>query len=234
MAAPHNQHNPHNQQNQTEREDRQRQALAVPTRQRIFDLIAAAPHGAGVAELAAACEVHENTVRQHLAVLIDAGLVADERDRRQPRRRGRPAHRYRAVASPPASSGDAYRRLAGWLAEAVRTGSSALDTGRHIGARELHDQQPASALAAVEKLLSREGFSPETFDNRTGDHVIVLRSCPFAAVAAQDPATICALHLGMVEGLASGDDTFVVDGLTAVSDPTRGGCRLRLKRQQGG
>ena len=58
---------------------------------------AAAP--VGVAELAGALEVHPNTVRLHLARLVDAGLVTEhvEADRHP----GRPGYRYRAAAPTP-------------------------------------------------------------------------------------------------------------------------------------
>jgi hypothetical protein len=57
----------------------------------------------------------------------------------------------------------------------------------------------------------------------------VLRRCPFEEVAADDPDTICQLHLGLAEGLAESLGGVTVDRLTA-KEAHRAGCRLVLER----
>ena len=70
--------------------------MTVPTRRRIFQLITEAAAPISVADLAAISGVHQNTVRLHLACLVDAGLVIQES--RAAHGRGRPGFVYRAAA----------------------------------------------------------------------------------------------------------------------------------------
>jgi len=51
--------------------------LADPTRRRVIELLARRPHRAG--ELAAAAGTSPQAMSNHLRVLLDAGIVADER-----------------------------------------------------------------------------------------------------------------------------------------------------------
>ena len=57
---------------------REARALGDPTRYRLFRYIADAPRPVGVAELTGYAGLNHNAVRQHLAVLKDAGLVTEE------------------------------------------------------------------------------------------------------------------------------------------------------------
>ena len=52
-------------------------ALADPTRRRVVQLLSAGPRRAG--ELAAASGTSASTMSRHLRVLLNAGIVADER-----------------------------------------------------------------------------------------------------------------------------------------------------------
>ena len=177
-------------------DDLAQRALAVPTRRRLFELIEQAPTARSVAELARELDVHENTVRLHLDVLADAGLVRGETVRGAGGR-GRPSVRYTATGVKATDAAAAYQRLASWLAEAVPPdGARAL--GRRVGA----SAAAASASGGVEglvRLLGDEGFAPSI--ESAGD-VIVLHRCPFAAVAAVAPDAVCALHDGIVSGFA--------------------------------
>jgi DNA-binding transcriptional ArsR family regulator len=53
------------------------QALAEPTRVAVVELLSSGPHRAG--ELAQAVRVSSPTMSKHLRVLLEAGIVADER-----------------------------------------------------------------------------------------------------------------------------------------------------------
>ncbi|MHB1783921.1 MAG: ArsR/SmtB family transcription factor, partial [Acidimicrobiales bacterium] len=53
-------------------------ALGDLTRHSLFRYIADAPDAVGVAELTDHVRLNHNAVRQHLAVLKDAGLVTEE------------------------------------------------------------------------------------------------------------------------------------------------------------
>jgi predicted ArsR family transcriptional regulator len=201
--------------------------LADPTRRRVWEAVRSASVPVGVAELAEVLGVHPNTVRLHLARLVGAGLVAE--DRETGRHPGRPGYRYRAVGTDPATEAASYRRLAQLLARAVRAKATARDAGRAAGSEEataLAGRDPVTAIVAA---LDSEGFAP-VVETARGDRVdVVLRACPFADAAAADPATICQLHLGLAEGAADAIGGLDVERLH-VNDPYQAGCRLELRR----
>ena len=58
--------------------------------------------------------------------------------------------------------------------------------------------------------MARHGFEPEVRARSDGAD-IVLHHCPFAATAAVDRDTICALHLGIAEGLTAATPAEVTD-----------------------
>jgi hypothetical protein len=58
---------------------------------------------------------------------------------------------------------------------------------------------------------------------------IVLQACPFESAALADPDSVCALHLGIAEGVADlTGDRVIVDELVP-HDARRANCRLRLR-----
>jgi predicted ArsR family transcriptional regulator len=201
--------------------------LAVPARRRVWDAVRAGPEPVGVAQLARALDVHPNTVRLHLARLVEAGLVAvDTETASHP---GRPGYRYRAVARDPVTEAAAYRRLAGLLAGAVRAGAGAREAGRAAGAADASHLAGADPVTAITAALAAEGFAPTSAELDAQRLEITLHACPFAEVAAADPAVICQLHLGLAEGTAAAIGGLRVDALR-INDPHRAGCRLELRR----
>ncbi len=211
------------------------EALADPTRFRLFDVLRRADGPMTVADLTAVVGVHHTAVRQHLAKLRDAGLVTEERA--APSGRGRPHLLYRIRLGQASGAGvsGAYQRLAVLLAAAVRSGRSAREVGREAGrevAREtaLEAQEPdqQDPVRIVVDEAERLGFRPAVEDTDTGVDV-VLRHCPFRDVAADDPETVCSLHLGMAEGVAEEAGGLDVLGMV-VNDPYRAGCRMQLRR----
>jgi predicted ArsR family transcriptional regulator len=202
-------------------------ALAEPARRRVWEAVRAAPAPVGVAELAKLLMVHPNTIRLHLARLAEAGLVTEERE--ADRHPGRPGFRYRAAGSDPVSEADAYRRLARLLAQAVRAGTSARDAGRSAGAAEVAGLVGADPVEAIVHALAAEGFEPEVEDITDEGVDVILQTCPFADAAADDPATICQLHLGLAEGAATAIGGLTVESLR-INDPYQAGCSLQLRR----
>ncbi len=205
---------------------RQAKAMGDPTRHRIFRYLAGAGAPVDVAELTAHFGLNHNAIRQHLAKLIDAELVEESTAPRQGR--GRPKLLY--AVSPNADSRwgvtGPYQRLSQLLAEVIRTGDSPLEVGRREGRRLRAVADGPVTVAGVEMAMAREGFAPETRTKRRGAD-LTLQNCPFEATAADDPDTVCALHLGIAEGLVGDSDTVIVDELVR-KDPRRAGCRLRL------
>ena len=201
--------------------------LAEPARRRVWDAVRSAAQPVGVSELAATLAIHPNTVRLHLARLVEAGLVLEtvETDRHP----GRPGYRYRAAGADPAADAWAYRRLAALLAHAVRSRVSAREAGRAVAASNAGPLAGSDPVEAIASALAEEGFVPEV-QHAKHDHIeIVLHACPFADAAAEDPATICELHLGLAEGAAQAIGGVEVDRLH-INDPYQAGCRLELRR----
>jgi predicted ArsR family transcriptional regulator len=202
----------------------QARALGDPTRHALFRYIGAAPGPVDVAELTEHVGLHHTAVRQHLAKLVSAGLVVEAVEHRAIR--GRPKLRY---ALPPAAGpggAAAYERLAVLLAEALRTGDEPVDVGRRAG--RAVEVPAGGGVAAVEAEMARQGFEP-TLRRKAGGRVdLVLGSCPFESAALANPDAVCALHLGLAEGVAEAAGGVEVEGLV-VRDPRRAGCRLRLQ-----
>ncbi|HLI15153.1 MAG TPA: helix-turn-helix domain-containing protein [Acidimicrobiales bacterium] len=208
---------------------RQARALGEPTRYRLFRYIAEAHQPVAVLELTSFARLNHNAVRQHLAVLRDAGLVLEELERRN--RPGRPRLLYRLHPEAAGRFGTpgAYVWLATLLSEAVRRREGARAAGRREGLRRARALGPSEDPARLfeEEMVSR-GFRPLRRDR--GQLVeFVLGRCPFAAVAEGDPETVCQLHLGLAEGLAEGLGRLRMERLTT-RDARRAGCRVVVRR----
>jgi predicted ArsR family transcriptional regulator len=189
-------------------------ALGDARRARLVDELEAAHEPLDAAELGRRVESHPNTVRFHLAVLADAGLV---RSRPAPRRTpGRPRIVYELTADGRPGRADEYRLLATALAGvagATPAGVAACEeTGRAWG-RELvrrprdgERTDDDAAVGAVVDLLAEQGFEPTA-----GDGTIEMRRCPFHALAETSPAVVCGLHRGLIDGAleASGSELAV-------------------------
>jgi predicted ArsR family transcriptional regulator len=202
-------------------------ALAEPARRQVWEAVRNAARPIGIAELARSLHVHPNTIRLHLARLVDAGLVTGQVETH--RHPGRPGYRYRATGTDPISDAAAYRRLAGLLAHAVRSSASARDAGLAFGAAEAAKLAGADPVAGMVDTLVTQGFAPEAYEVDAERVDIVLHACPFADAAAEDPATICQLHLGLAEGAAQAIGGLHVDKLR-INDPHEAGCLLHLRR----
>jgi predicted ArsR family transcriptional regulator len=207
---------------------RQARALGDPTRHRLFRYIAAAPEPVGVAELTDLVQLNHNAIRQHLALLKDAGLVLEETEERH--RPGRPRLFYRLdpeIAGRWGTTGP-YAWLAGMLSEALRTGQDPRQIGRKEGIRDAVAVSGAGeSTDLLEEEMIRRGFRP-TRVNR-GNHLdFVLGRCPFADVAASNPDTVCQLHLGLAEGLTEGLGGVKVERLV-IKEAHTAGCRLSVQ-----
>lgn len=206
-------------------------ALAQPSRARLFELLTELKRAAKTTELAARLDMHPNGVRIHLDRLEQAGLVARARVRG---RRGRPADAWTIApdARPGGQPPRAYRDLGRWLARSITKQSTDIGglerTGREIG-RELAPADAGPGLEAVERTLAALGFAPYV-QSRHGDHLTVcLGNCPYRDVVRENQAAICALHKGITRGLldvlAPGTELerFVPH------DPAQAGCVVELR-----
>lgn len=205
---------------------RQARALGDPTRHAIFTTINDATGPVSVKELTDRFGLNHNAIRQHLAKLVDAGLVLETTA--PPAGRGRPRFLYElnpAVGGPWGTTGP-YEQLSRLLAEIISTGSSAEEVGRRTAGRFQVPSPSGDVVADFTAAMARQGFDPEVSVDLDGIEIL-LHMCPFAATAAVDRQTVCSLHLGMAEGLTDGTD-LVIEELVA-RDPYRADCRLRLR-----
>jgi predicted ArsR family transcriptional regulator len=115
------------------------------------------------------------------------------------------------------------------LAEAVRAGEGARRTGRRIGRGIASQRRGEDAVTVIVDEAIRLGFDPAMHRRPARQVDVVLRHCPFEDVATEDPETVCQLHLGLAEGVATSLGGVTVTGMD-VRDPRRAGCRLLLQR----
>jgi predicted ArsR family transcriptional regulator len=180
---------------------------------------------------------HPNTLREHLSVLLDAGLVV--RHAAPSDGRGRPRWLY-GTAEPPAvdENAELAAALAWRLAHRARDPLAATrDVSRHwarqIVTRQGLARQPTARAgrAQVVAVLDDLGYAPEP-DERL-DRVALTR-CPLLQVANDVPEVVCNVHLGLVEELleVSGADSTRAS-LTPFAAPGRCALRLMAPRADG-
>ncbi|REJ04895.1 transcriptional regulator [Microbacterium bovistercoris] len=169
------------------------------SRERILREIEARP--ASTADLVAATGLHENTVRGHLERLLADGHIAREKE--APSGRGRPSLRWRAVRDDAAAP---YAGLAVALAEGLANTSAhpareAKDVGRTWGARLAEDRAEGDARTLVLDVMREQGFAPDPAESDAEERTL-LRNCPLLAAASRRSDVVCAVHEGLIEGLA--------------------------------
>jgi predicted ArsR family transcriptional regulator len=203
-------------------------ALAEPSRAHILETLGAGEPLDAV-ELARRVGLHPNTVRWHLGVLAEAGLVTSSPEPRT--RPGRPRIVFRAAEEEPGGRQD-YRLLAAVLAgslsgspEGVATAERAGTAwGRYLVERPLPLARMSADEAAdhVVRLLDEHGFEPE---RENGD--VLMHRCPFHDLAEQHGDVVCSVHLGLIRGaLAEIGAPVTVTRLEPFVEPSL--CRARL------
>ena len=193
------------------------QALLAPdpatplgeSRARVLDLLRAAGGPLGVQEVAGQAGLHPNTARFHLDALVEAGLASREPLPRETP--GRPSMAYQVTDSDGPTGRRRYRLLAEMLTSMIaevmpQPGDAAAEAGREWG-RYLTEQptpyQRLDAGEAIEKLtaaLAEIGFAPEAVAEGSG-YRLRLHQCPFREVAERHQDVVCALHLGLMQGV---------------------------------
>lgn len=203
-----------------------------PRRRAVWDVLRAAAGGVAAAEVATRLGVHPNTARAHLDTLVDRGLAA--RVTEAPSGPGRPRIIYTARSRMDPHGPRNYRALAEMLLsrlasegrpeEAQETGRA---WGRHLVERMAPFRTPTAtdAVRRLTAMLADLGFDPDPpVADRRGEPDtarIRLRNCPFLELAENYAATVCSLHLGLMQGAldelggpvrTSGLDPFADDG----------------------
>lgn len=144
-----------------------------------------------IAEICEATGLHQNTIREHLQRLIEAGHVIVETEHRTTR--GRPRALYSAATGAPGASSPVARDK---VTAAARRGdlirralpSLASDLG----------EQATYQLDALVEHLEESGFEPVIDDRRL---TIDLTPCPHAAARPEDRPVLCQVHLSLMQGV---------------------------------
>lgn len=186
-----------------------------------------------VNELTAHVQLNHNAVRQHPAVLKEAGLVTEETEQRDGPGRPRLLYRRHPEVAERWNAPGSYAWLAGLLSATIRRGQEPRQAGRQDGRRRAAEiSGPGDPADLMEQELTRRGFRPARAE-RGRRLEFTLGRCPFAEVAAEDPGAVCQLHLGLPEGLTEGLGQLQAERL-APRDPFQGGCRLTVRRTSSG
>jgi predicted ArsR family transcriptional regulator len=183
-------------------------ALSDSSRVRILEVLQEAEAPLDARELGTRVGLHVNTVRAHLWVLAEAGLVSTRREERT--RPGRPRVLYEAAAEPLDERALAsYRLLAQILASHLGSqqdpSAGAEGAGRAWGAHLVRKPPPFTPISKEEtidelvRLHEQLGFRPELRRAKSGQE-IVLKRCPFQEVATAYQAVVCPVHLGLIRG----------------------------------
>jgi predicted ArsR family transcriptional regulator len=203
-------------------------ALADPHRVEIAEALDEAVGALDATELAGRVGLHANTVRWHLGILEDAGLVRSRAERRATP--GRPRRVWEPV---PAARDDAgeHRALARALVSVVAgfpDAAAGAETAGRAWGRRLGQEAGQRSGRAVDRLvgiLSERGFEPEA-DGLD----VTMRRCPFADLARESPRVVCALHRGLVDGVLSEVGSKLAVAELAVF-PRPDVCVLKLARR---
>ena len=180
-------------------------ATAAPRRDSVLAVLREAGGPLTIGEMAERTSLHPNTVRFHLAALVEEDHV--ERAPDVTGGRGRPRLLYRARPGP-ARGPRSYRLLAGMLTDLARAlgagGPAAVEAGRSWGRRLVvggSARDAGAAVARMNRLLDDIGFRPTVHgDPARADAEVHLHHCPFREVAEADEDVVCALHLGLMQG----------------------------------
>lgn len=208
-------------------------ALSDPSRVRILELVRQAEAPLDARELATRVGLHVNTVRSHLRVLAEAGLVSARREERT--RPGRPRVLYEAVTAEAldAPALASYRLLAQILASHLAgserdPNARAEEAGRVWGAHLVRKPAPFTSVSKQEtldevaRLHEQYGFKAEFRQANSGQE-IVLKRCPFQEVATTYQTVVCPVHLGLIRGALAELGTGVeADWLEPFAEP--GAC----------
>jgi predicted ArsR family transcriptional regulator len=207
-------------------------ALADARRERIVEELRETPDGLDATELARRLRLHANTVRWHLGILADAGIVGSRAASRVTP--GRPRILYSLEPEPTEHAADEHRLLATVLTGALagtaegteRAEGAGREWGRYLMARDpLARTSDDDAVGEVVQLLDGQGFEPEARGRE-----IHMHRCPFHALAESQPEVVCAVHKGLMSGALSAlGSELEVEGLDVFVRPDL--CVARLARR---
>jgi predicted ArsR family transcriptional regulator len=208
------------------------EALAQPTRARLFALLIELRRPAGTEELAQRLGLHPNGVRIHLERLADADLLLRERHHHG---RGRPRDRWSisAEAQPGGDPPTAYGDLGRWLVRAISAGGTRIRdieaAGRQIGRELAPGDAGSSPEERMRSALVVMGFQPRRRIDPGGKLTYCLGNCPYRAAVRERQQVVCGLHRGLTRGLLDAISAQTRLSAFVPKDPDVAGCEITLR-----
>lgn len=230
-------------------------ALSSPSRTAILAVLRAEGAALAVERVADLVGLHVNTTREHLEVLVAAGLASRTAEARATRGRPRTLYTARGPAGPDgepwlrdqlsrvllagygrplAEPGAAAERAAEGLAAelgavgaAAGTGARAAGDGARADAADGAAGADADAARDRQVAALREHFARLGFDPEIRGSEVRLRRCPVLDLAHERAEVVCGVHLGLARGvLARVGGPVSAAGIVPFAGP--GYCVLRL------
>ena len=192
-------------------------ALAEPVRRDLYLFVAGQSDAVSRDQAAAGVGVPRHTAKFHLDKLVTDGLLETEFRRLSGRRgpgAGRPAKLYRraegevAVSLPERPYDLAGVLLAQAIENSVHDGSPVLDAlndaaatfGATLAEPSRSAARPSAGPDAPRdaacQVLAESGYEPQLLDD-----TILLRNCPFHALAEQHSELVCGMNLALVQAV---------------------------------
>ncbi len=214
-------------------------ALSEPTRYAVYSYVVDLGREVGRDETAKVLGISRALAAFHLDRLVEEGFLETTFKRLTGTAgpgAGRPAKLYRRsalrvdISLPQTRYEMIARLLVRALAKARPAASRALLTiakgeGFEIGIEARRRAGPRAGrtvlLGKAMEVLAEYGFEPVL--DETGD--IILRNCPFDAVARENTEIVCGMNLALMEGLLRG---LGVKGVAARLDPKPGYCCVAI------
>lgn len=192
--------------------------LGQPSRLEVAHLVMQHP-GISLAELSERTGLHTNTLRDHVRVLVEEGIIRSESEHRA--QRGRPRAVYTFVDAETESAA-AQRRID----DAKRHG----DLLRRIDAVPVPDLEPDAIhqLDALYEHLDEVGLDPTPDDAQL---TVSLRPCEFHALVDGHREALCRVHEGLIRDvLGRAGGPVEIDRLLPLVTEHR--CDLVLRLQE--
>lgn len=192
--------------------------LAEPVRGRLYEWVSDARDAVGRNEAAAALGITRALAAFHLDRLAEAGLLVAEFRRLSGRTgpgAGRPSKLYRRAARDVAVSlpGRRYEVPARLFAEAIEQldvhepvgaiRAAARRTGEGIGSAARNQAGSRPTQKRMREVLVAT-LSERDYRPREDAGAIRLRNCPYRALVEDHRPLVCAMNLGLIQGLISG------------------------------
>lgn len=173
---------------------------------RVLAAIRGADEPITVLAMAKSLELHPNTVRFHVEALEAKGLV--EKGRQPTGGKGRPRLTFSPTEAGARGGERNFKLLSDVLIEHLVASSpdpraSARSAGRTWGNRlaETKVNGRQSPKRVVVDVLEEMGFEPDGGAPRSPK--VLLRNCPFREAVDQHQDVVCAIHQGLLDGLAA-------------------------------